>query len=174
PVGARPTLPPESQPARVPPLAWPLPAWSAGYLLLGLSSSRRVRYAVHRCRVEPALGGSSRGRTPGSGPGSGGSNPPPPASSKGARPHRLEAQDTALSRLKHGFESRWGHQCRWTAIRCTESRPSGSDSLVGPPRGTPHTARGGHSARAAAAAAPLAIARREPCARWRPARSGAP
>ena len=25
------------------------------------------------------------------------------------RPHRLEAQDTALSRLKHGFESRWGH-----------------------------------------------------------------
>src|SRR5262249_17838928 len=26
-----------------------------------------------------------------------------------SRPHRLEAQDTALSRLKHGFESRWGH-----------------------------------------------------------------
>src|SRR5215470_19901627 len=56
-------------------------------------------------------GGSSSGRTPGSGPGSGGSNPPPPASSVApvARPHRLEAQDTALSRLKHGFESRWGH-----------------------------------------------------------------
>src|SRR5512132_381318 len=67
-------------------------------------------------------GGSSSGRTPGSGPGSGGSNPPPPASFGGdlttvvrdavrftRRPHRLEAQDTALSRLKHGFESRWGH-----------------------------------------------------------------
>ena|SRR3712207_4727944 len=24
-------------------------------------------------------------------------------------PHRLEAQDTALSRRRHGFESRWGH-----------------------------------------------------------------
>src|ERR671918_1768374 len=27
----------------------------------------------------------------------------------GRRPHRLEAQDTALSRRRHGFESRWGH-----------------------------------------------------------------
>ena len=26
-----------------------------------------------------------------------------------ASPHRLEAQDTALSRRRHGFESRWGH-----------------------------------------------------------------
>ena len=25
-------------------------------------------------------------------------------------PHRLEAQDTALSRRRHGFESRWGHR----------------------------------------------------------------
>ena len=25
------------------------------------------------------------------------------------RPHRLVAQDTALSRRRHGFESRWGH-----------------------------------------------------------------
>src|SRR5712692_4564733 len=58
------------------------------------------------------VGGSSSGRTRGSGPRSGGSNPPPPAnpSVPPARPHRLEAQDTALSRLKHGFESRWGHQ----------------------------------------------------------------
>src|SRR5437762_719412 len=53
-------------------------------------------------------GGSSSGRTRGSGPRSGGSNPPPPATLF-RRPHRLEAQDTALSRLKHGFESRWGH-----------------------------------------------------------------
>src|SRR5207244_1846839 len=62
-------------------------------------------------KVVPRLsagGGSSRGRTRGSGPRSGGSNPPPPAKLL-ARPHRLEAQDTALSRLKHGFESRWGH-----------------------------------------------------------------
>src|SRR5207244_11221376 len=48
----------------------------------------------------------------------GGSIPPPPAShSLGtgalfARPHRLEAQDTARSRLKHGFESRWGHHTK--------------------------------------------------------------
>src|SRR5262245_60105745 len=64
-------------------------------------------------------GGSSNGRTPGSGPGNGGSSPPPPAifvsrvardaQAAIGRPHRLEAQDTALSRLKHGFESRWGH-----------------------------------------------------------------
>ena len=26
------------------------------------------------------------------------------------RPHRPEAQDMALSRLRHGFESRWGRQ----------------------------------------------------------------
>ncbi len=26
------------------------------------------------------------------------------------RPHRLEAQDTALSRRRRGFESRWGRQ----------------------------------------------------------------
>src|ERR1700761_2405592 len=25
-------------------------------------------------------------------------------------PHRLVAQDTALSRRRHGFESRWGHR----------------------------------------------------------------
>jgi hypothetical protein len=25
-----------------------------------------------------------------------------------ARPHRLEAKDTTLSRWRHGFESRWG------------------------------------------------------------------
>src|SRR4030095_16657801 len=28
------------------------------------------------------------------------------------RPHRPEAQDVALSRPKHGFESRWGRQSR--------------------------------------------------------------
>src|SRR5262249_15827165 len=44
-------------------------------------------------------------------------NPPPPASfrstrRRAVRPHRLEAQDTALSRLKHGFESRWGHHLK--------------------------------------------------------------
>ena len=27
-------------------------------------------------------------------------------------PHRLEAQDTALSRRRHGFESHWGHLAR--------------------------------------------------------------
>ena len=28
-------------------------------------------------------------------------------------PHRPEAQDVALSRPKHGFESRWGRQLGW-------------------------------------------------------------
>ncbi len=32
------------------------------------------------------------------------------AARSGQRPLRLEAQDTALSRRKHGLESRWGHQ----------------------------------------------------------------
>jgi hypothetical protein len=32
-------------------------------------------------------------------------------------PHRLEAQDTALSRRRHGFESRWGHCVGRTAGR---------------------------------------------------------
>ncbi len=41
------------------------------------------------------------GSTRGSGPCSLGSNPSP-----AARPYRLEAQDTTLSRWRHGFESR--------------------------------------------------------------------
>src|SRR5205823_4351700 len=54
---------------------------------------------------------------------SGGSNPPPPANrfvvGSGhafSWPHRLEAQDTALSRLKHGFESRWGHHLKFPRV----------------------------------------------------------
>jgi hypothetical protein len=37
------------------------------------------------------------------------------------RPHRPEAQDVALSRLKHGFESRWG---RTPALRSVVSSPT--------------------------------------------------
>src|SRR5918996_3497976 len=41
-------------------------------------------------------------------------------------PHRLAAQDTALSRRRHGFESRWGHGSEpnmglWSSLEC--SRP---------------------------------------------------
>ena len=32
------------------------------------------------------------------------------------RPHRLAAQDEALSRLKQGFESPWGHKIRLVRI----------------------------------------------------------
>src|SRR3954469_7043850 len=32
-------------------------------------------------------------------------------------PHRPEAQDVALSRPKHGFESRWGRYPLWTDFR---------------------------------------------------------
>src|SRR5215218_1353610 len=32
-----------------------------------------------------------------------------PSPTRLVSPHRLEAQDTALSRRRHGFESRWGH-----------------------------------------------------------------
>jgi hypothetical protein len=46
----------------------------------------------------------------------------------GYRPHRLVAQDTALSRRRHGFESRWGHasavevprSCTATQLKCTD------------------------------------------------------
>jgi hypothetical protein len=34
----------------------------------------------------------------------------------GYRPHRLVAQDTALSRRRHGFESRWGHASRNSVV----------------------------------------------------------
>src|SRR2546426_12799255 len=57
-----------------------------------------------------AGGGSSSGRTRGSGPRSGGSNPPPPAKLL-ARPHRLEAQDTALSRRSEEHTSELQSPC---------------------------------------------------------------
>src|SRR5262249_6393936 len=41
--------------------------------------------------------------------------PQPILLAHGGRPHRLEAQDTALSRLKHGFESRWGHHSKFSS-----------------------------------------------------------
>src|SRR2546427_6806295 len=93
PAGARAPLSPEPQPQE-------------GHPLSRLCVPRLCGKVVPRLS---AGGGSSSGRTRGSGPRSGGSNPPPPANKFGW-PHRLEAQDTALSRLKHGFESRWGHQ----------------------------------------------------------------
>jgi hypothetical protein len=43
----------------------------------------------------------------------GGSRRPHRATVPTRRPHRPEAQDAALSRLKHGFESRWGRQPHW-------------------------------------------------------------
>jgi hypothetical protein len=32
------------------------------------------------------------------------------------RPHRLEAQDSALSRRQHGFESRWGRHIKFNSV----------------------------------------------------------
>ena len=104
----------------------------SGSLDRGSFGARSLDYGSLTCHRPYAVicasawdfGGSSSGRTRGSGPRSGGSNPPPPAThSLGvralfARPHRLEAQDTALSRLKHGFESRWGHQLIFVDVFC--------------------------------------------------------
>ena len=50
------------------------------------------------------------------------------------RPHRLVAQDTALSRRRHGFESRWGHArlskrprgSRWSANSFVPNGPGHS------------------------------------------------
>src|SRR5438067_1417296 len=39
-----------------------------------------------------------------------GAAPWPRAHGKPEGPHRLAAQDVALSRRRHGFESRWGHE----------------------------------------------------------------
>jgi hypothetical protein len=47
-----------------------------------------------------------------------------PQPAHAARPHRLEAQDTALSRLKHGFESRWGHHLNVAHLPLAGFRPS--------------------------------------------------
>src|SRR5712692_2180819 len=87
------------------------------------------------------VGGSSSGRTRGSGPRSGGSNPPPPAnpSVPPARPHRLEAQDTALSRLKHGFESRWGHQANFAGFLLVSRIVRLVSRRRGIPRNTPES-----------------------------------
>ena len=90
--------------------------------------------------TRPPFGGGVIGNTTGSGPVIGGSSPPPRAKTAdgtncgnasasrplpsgpqrghaAARPHRLEAKDTTLSRWRHGFESRWGcqvkRQFRW-------------------------------------------------------------
>ena len=46
----------------------------------------------------------------------------------GYRPHRLVAQDTALSRRRHGFESRWGHASRNSAVE----RPCSCKATDGP------------------------------------------
>ena len=48
------------------------------------------------------------------------------------RPHRLVAQDTALSRRRHGFESRWGH------ARLTKRPAPGRDALEGLPETRAH------------------------------------
>ena len=40
-----------------------------------------------------------------------------------ARPHRPEAQDVALSRPKHGFESRWGRHPFTVSQTASSSRP---------------------------------------------------
>jgi hypothetical protein len=50
-------------------------------------------------------------------------SPPPGAGAR--RPHRLAAQDTALSRRRHGFESRWGHR--------TEEWACGAAWMCSPP-----------------------------------------
>src|ERR1019366_7843050 len=63
------------------------------------------------------------------------------------RPHRLAAWDTALSRRRHGFESRWGHasvtvdgmrSCRaaWSArhpvkVEVAGSNPVGTAGIPG-------------------------------------------
>ena len=36
-------------------------------------------------------------------------------------PHRLEAQDTALSRRRQGFESPWGYFCNYRIRRVSKS-----------------------------------------------------
>ncbi len=48
------------------------------------------------------------------------------------RPHRLVAQDTALSRRRHGFESRWGH------ARLRKRPALGRDALEGLPETRAH------------------------------------
>src|SRR5207245_8296772 len=117
--GQGPALPPEPHPQ----VRDPLSRWCRS--LPAFPYARRS--FIGGCgKVGCVGGGSSSGRTRGSGPRSGGSNPPPPANKfRGAfgvafvalgRPHRLEAQDTALSRLKHGFESRWGHHLKFTRL----------------------------------------------------------
>ena len=45
-------------------------------------------------------------------------------------PHRLEAQDTALSRRRQGFESPWGYFSRQTAARAVSWTCVGTDGLV--------------------------------------------
>jgi hypothetical protein len=41
------------------------------------------------------------------------------------RPHRLEAQDTALSRRRRGFESRWGHSRSTPVVRPVPANRTG-------------------------------------------------
>ncbi len=59
------------------------------------------------------------------------------------RPHRLVAQDTALSRRRHGFESRWGHarfrKPPGPRPRCAEGSPAADRrrSRTPPHRGRP-------------------------------------
>ena len=74
------------------------------------ASSRRAPRARGRARQSPAAG--SPPQTPGSEPGRATGILARPFSRKrrpDPRPHRLVAQDAALSRRKHGFEPRWGH-----------------------------------------------------------------
>ena len=63
-----------------------------------LGGSRPDRPLLRCLRVSPMLSASLTATLPGS-----------PTRRIIGSPHRLVAQDTALSRRQHGFESRWGH-----------------------------------------------------------------
>ena len=50
------------------------------------------------------------------------------------RPHRLAAQDTALSRRRHGFESRWGHARQGDGIPSSRPGSFADQEAPGPGR----------------------------------------
>ena len=79
--------------------------WSVSYLLVNLPRKRASSSVAEQGTFNPRVVGSI----------------PTWLTS----PHRLEAQDTALSRRRHGFESRWGHvPGRLTATLTATPRPA--------------------------------------------------
>ncbi len=73
------------------------PGWQPGGQRGGRRGPRGERFGGHACC--PLCWGSPRRRAP-----------RVTAAAAVTGPHRLVAQDTALSRRRHGFESRWGHR----------------------------------------------------------------